>query len=102
VFERGIPGQAYNIVDDEPAKWGAFLDHLADTFGVKRPARVPRALLHTMPYARAVMLGNYRVSNRKARRDLGFVPQARTYREGIMLASRAIGGSSSHPTAPLR
>jgi nucleoside-diphosphate-sugar epimerase len=36
-----------------------------------------------MPYAGAVMLGTYRLSNAKAGRELGWTPTARTYREGI-------------------
>ncbi len=36
-----------------------------------------------VPYAGALMLDTYRLSNAKAKRELGWTPTAPTYREGI-------------------
>ncbi|WP_433167141.1 hypothetical protein [Kribbella sp. CA-247076] len=36
-----------------------------------------------MPYAKVVLTGGLRVSNEKAKRDLGWRPRMATYREGI-------------------
>ncbi|MEU9824094.1 NAD-dependent epimerase/dehydratase family protein [Micromonospora chersina] len=88
-LEKGRAGQAYNIVDDEPVRWGDYLDTLAAAFGVRRPWRVPNWMLRPIPYAHAMMTTSMRVSNAKAKRELGWAPGVPTYREGIPLIARA-------------
>ncbi|SCL59801.1 NAD-dependent epimerase/dehydratase family protein [Micromonospora chersina] len=90
-LEKGRAGQAYNIVDDEPVRWGDYLDTLAAAFGARRPWRVPSWMLRPIPYAHAMMTTSMRVSNAKAKRELGWAPGVPTYREGIPLIARAIG-----------
>jgi nucleoside-diphosphate-sugar epimerase len=82
-LERGRPGEAYNVADDEPVSWGGFFGALAKAFGAPQPMEVPRWIFRFMPYARAMMLGDHRISNAKAKRELGWRPSAPTYREGI-------------------
>ncbi|MFG3601631.1 NAD-dependent epimerase/dehydratase family protein [Micromonospora chersina] len=88
-LEKGRAGQAYNIVDDEPVRWGDYLDMLAAAFGARRPWRVPSWMLRPIPYAHAMMTTSMRVSNAKAKRELGWAPGVPTYREGIPLLARA-------------
>ncbi|MCP3782917.1 NAD(P)-dependent oxidoreductase [Micromonospora sp. A3M-1-15] len=88
-LEKGRAGQAYNIVDDEPVRWGDYLDTLAAAFGARRPWRVPSWMLRPIPYAHAMMTTSMRVSNAKAKRELGWAPGVPTYREGIPLIARA-------------
>jgi nucleoside-diphosphate-sugar epimerase len=88
-LEKGRAGQAYNIVDDEPARWADYLDALAAELGARRPWRVPTWLLRPIPYLHAIMTTSMRVSNAKARRELGWAPAVSTYREGIPLVARA-------------
>ncbi|MEU5525518.1 NAD(P)-dependent oxidoreductase [Micromonospora chersina] len=88
-LEKGRAGQAYNIVDDEPVRWGDYLDALAAAFGARRPWRVPSWMLRPIPYAHAMMTTSMRVSNAKAKRELGWAPAVPTYREGIPLIARA-------------
>ena len=88
-LEKGRAGQAYNIVDDEPVRWGDYLDTLAAELGARRPWRVPTWLLRPIPYAHALMTTSMRVSNAKAKRELGWAPAVPTYREGIPLVARA-------------
>ncbi|MEW2331007.1 NAD(P)-dependent oxidoreductase [Micromonospora chersina] len=88
-LEKGRAGQAYNIVDDEPARWGDYLDTLAAAFGARRPWRVPSWMLRPIPYAHAMMTTSMRVSNAKAKRELGWAPAVPTYREGIPLVAKA-------------
>ncbi|MGW5667059.1 NAD-dependent epimerase/dehydratase family protein [Micromonospora sp. NPDC003776] len=88
-LEKGRAGQAYNIVDDEPVRWGDYLDTMAAEFGARRPWRVPSWLLRPIPYAHAMMTTSMRVSNAKAKRELGWAPAVPTYREGIPLVARA-------------
>jgi nucleoside-diphosphate-sugar epimerase len=82
-LERGRSGQAYNIVDDEPTSWRTFLVALAEATGAPRPMTVPSWVLLPWPYAHAMMTGTLRVSNAKAKRELGWIPAMPTYRDGI-------------------
>jgi nucleoside-diphosphate-sugar epimerase len=88
-LEKGRAGQAYNIVDDEPVRWGDYLDTLAAELGARRPWRVPSWMLRPIPYAHAMMTTSMRVSNAKAKRELGWAPAVSTYREGIPLMAKA-------------
>jgi nucleoside-diphosphate-sugar epimerase len=88
-LEKGRPGQAYNIVDDEPVRWGDFLDTLAAEVGARRPWRVPNWLFGAIPYLSAIMNTSMRVSNAKAKRELGWAPVVPTYRDGIPLIAKA-------------
>jgi nucleoside-diphosphate-sugar epimerase len=88
-LEKGHAGQAYNIVDDEPVRWADYLDTLAAELGVRRPLRVPIWLMRAIPYLHTIMTTSMRVSNAKARRELGWAPAVATYREGIPLVAKA-------------
>jgi nucleoside-diphosphate-sugar epimerase len=88
-LEKGRAGQAYNIVDDEPARWADYLDALAAGLGVRRPWRVPTWMLRPIPYLHTLMTTSMRVSNATARRELGWAPAVSTYREGIPLVAKA-------------
>jgi nucleoside-diphosphate-sugar epimerase len=87
-LEKGRAGQAYNIVDDEPVRWGDYLDTLAAELGARRPWRVPSWMLRPIPYAHAMMTTSMRVSNAKAKRELGWAPAVSTYRDGIPLMAK--------------
>ena len=88
-LEKGRPGQAYNVVDDEPVRWADYLDALAAELGARRPWRVPTWLLRAIPYLHTIMTTSMRVSNAKAKRELGWAPAVSTYREGIPLVAEA-------------
>jgi nucleoside-diphosphate-sugar epimerase len=88
-LDKGRAGQAYNIVDDEPVRWADYLDVLAAELGVHRPWRVPDWTLRAIPYLHTLMTTSMRVSNAKARRELGWAPAVSTYREGIPLVAPA-------------
>jgi nucleoside-diphosphate-sugar epimerase len=87
-LDKGRAGQAYNIVDDQPVRWADYLDALAAELGARRPWRVPGWLLRPIPYLHTLMTTSMRVSNAKARRELGWAPAVPTYREGIPLVAR--------------
>jgi nucleoside-diphosphate-sugar epimerase len=89
-LERGRPGQAYNIVDDEPVNWRQFIEALAAAFGAPRPLTVPRWIFRPAPYAYAMLTSTLRVSNAKAKRELGWAPSVPTYREGIRRTVQAL------------
>jgi nucleoside-diphosphate-sugar epimerase len=94
-LEHGRAGNAYNIVDDEPATWQAVYTAMADAFGTPPPRRLPRFAFRLMaPYVASFAVDtSMRVSNAKAARELGWHPRFRTYREGIgcMAAALAAG-----------
>jgi nucleoside-diphosphate-sugar epimerase len=89
-LERGRSSEAYNVVDDEPVSWGEFFGAVAKAFDAPPPWEVPRWVFRFMPYARAMMLGDHRLSNAKAKRELGWTPTAPTYREGISQFAQAL------------
>src|SRR5205814_2377182 len=79
------------ITEDDPVRWADYLDALAAELGARRPWRVPTWMLRPIPYLHAIMTTSMRVSNAKARRELGWAPAVPTYREGIPLVAKAIG-----------
>jgi nucleoside-diphosphate-sugar epimerase len=90
-LEWGRPGEAYNVADDEPVSWGEFFGAVAKAFGTPQPRELPRWVFRFMPYARAMLMGDHRLSNAKAKRELGWTPAAPTYREGISRLVEVLG-----------
>jgi len=88
-LERGRAGQAYNVVDDEPVAWPTFLRALAEAVGAPPPRELPAWLLRPANYAHAAFTTSMRVSNAKARRELGWAPSVPTWREGVPLIAAA-------------
>jgi len=83
-LEQGRPGQAYDVVDDEPATWAQVFTAMADALGVRRPRHVPRWVFRlAAPYpATFAVDSSLRVANAKAKRELGWTPRHPSYREG--------------------
>jgi nucleoside-diphosphate-sugar epimerase len=82
-LERGRGGEAYNIADDEPVSWRDYFTAMAAHLGAPRPKSVPAWVLRPMPLMHGILTGTYRVSNAKAKAELGWAPAYPTYREGI-------------------
>jgi nucleoside-diphosphate-sugar epimerase len=75
-IRHGEPGAAYNIVDDVPMAFGDHLRLTAEAFGAPKPLAVPPWLLRPAGALLAAMLRtNLRLSNAKARDELGWVPE---------------------------
>lgn len=81
----GLAGTAYNIADDEAAPAHHFIQHLAQVVGAPRPWSIPASVMRLIvPFAAAAWLDTtLRVSNAKAKRELGWTPRFPTYRDGI-------------------
>jgi nucleoside-diphosphate-sugar epimerase len=83
-LERGRPGRAYNVVDDEPVNWRDFTWTLAGAFDTPRPWELPPPVLRLIaPYLAVMMTSTLRVSNARARRELEWAPSMVTYRDGV-------------------
>jgi nucleoside-diphosphate-sugar epimerase len=79
------PGTAYNIVDDAPASWREVHEARARAFELPDPARLPSWLIRrAAPFgAHLLTETSMRVSNARARADLGWAPAFPSYVEGI-------------------
>ena len=80
--QRGI----YHITDNEPAPHAVWLPGLAAALGAKPPIHVPKWIgrLAAGPAVVVMMTESRGASNDKARRELGWEPQYRTWREGFV------------------
>jgi nucleoside-diphosphate-sugar epimerase len=83
-IEHGTPG-IYHVVDDDPAPVAEWLPYLAKVAGGKPPLRVPAWIgrLLAGEYIVAQMTSSRGSSNQKARKELGWVPQYLSWREGF-------------------
>jgi nucleoside-diphosphate-sugar epimerase len=81
---HGAPG-LYNVVDDDPAPVAEWLPYLAKVAGGQPPRRVPAWLgrLLAGEFVVAQMTTSRGSSNQKARKELGWVPQYLSWREGF-------------------
>lgn len=87
-IERTPPAGVYNVVDDEPAEIAVWLPELAKALGAPEPRRMP-AWLGRLFVGEPGIYAMTRVrgwSNEKARRELGWSPDLRTWREGFRTA----------------
>jgi nucleoside-diphosphate-sugar epimerase len=82
-LERPHPGRIYNITDDEPTPPEDVILHACALLGAPVPAEVPWSPDAVPPNARRFYEESRRVSNARARAELGWRPQYPTYREGL-------------------
>jgi nucleoside-diphosphate-sugar epimerase len=96
-LERGRAGHAYNIVDDRPASWQEVFTAMAAALGAPPPRHLPKWMFRLVaPYVATFAVDtSMRVSNRRARDELGWSPRHSTYVEGLAAMSRATGHPSS-------
>ncbi len=75
----------YNVVDDEPARFRDFAEHLARTVGAPPPLSVPMWVMRVVaPLMAAAWLDTTLfVSNAKIKRELGWRPRFLSYRDGL-------------------
>ncbi len=83
-LECGNAG-AYNIVDDKPASWSEMFTSMATALDTPAPRALPVGLIRfAAPYVATIMLDtSMRVSNAKAKYELGWKPEYPTLREGL-------------------
>ncbi len=84
---RPNPGRAYNLCDDKPASAEAVLFYAAELTGLPLPP--PTAFDDLPAAAKRFYADNKRVSNARAKTELGWHPLYPTYREGLSAIYRA-------------
>lgn len=88
---RPRAGGIYNLCDDEPASNSDVVAYAAHLLGVEPPPEQPLDLDALSPQARRFYAESKRVSNARAKAELGWLPAYPTYREGLA-AILAAGG----------
>jgi nucleoside-diphosphate-sugar epimerase len=83
-LERGRPGEVYNVVDDEPSSVGDHTIELARIVGAPAPFSLPAWVARLMgPLPGTLATIRQRVSNQKAKRELGWAPAYPTVFQGL-------------------
>lgn len=85
------PGGIYNLCDDEPAANSAVIAYAAGLLGVEAPPEVALADAGLSATAERFYAESKRVSNARAKAELGWRPAFPSYREGLA-AILAAGG----------
>ncbi len=80
---RPRPGGAYNLCDDEPAPNSDVIAYAASLLGLPPPPEIPLAEAGLSPMAQRFYAESKRVSNARAKAELGWRPAYPTYREGL-------------------
>src|SRR5437868_13674365 len=69
-LERGRPGAIYNIADDEPVSFNAFMEAIAREIGAPQPFGVPLWLLRVFaPFMAATLASRLPLANALAKRE---------------------------------
>ena len=88
---RPRAGGIYNLCDDAPCPNSEVIEYAAGLLGVAPPPEIPLADVQFSPGAERFYAESKRVSNARAKAELGWRPAYSTYREGLraILASGA-------------
>jgi nucleoside-diphosphate-sugar epimerase len=79
----GAPRGIYNLADDLPCSQNLVIEHSSALLGLNPPPLQSLDEAGLSPMARAFYAENRRVSNRKAKRLLGWQPVYRDYKQGL-------------------
>ncbi|HEY3355703.1 MAG TPA: hypothetical protein VGQ83_20800, partial [Polyangia bacterium] len=84
-LERAPAGRVYNVVDDAPVELREYVAELVRLAHAPPPRTLPRWLVQPFAPFAATFLGRTRlpVSNARIRRELGWAPVFRTYRDAL-------------------
>jgi nucleoside-diphosphate-sugar epimerase len=95
VLTHGLPGQIWNVADDEPAPPQDVVTYAAGLLGLPPPPQEAFDKARLSPMGREFYADNKRVSIAKAKTLVGFTPVYPTYREG--LSALAAAGEGRQP-----
>jgi nucleoside-diphosphate-sugar epimerase len=77
------PGAIYNLCDDDPAPPQDVIGHAAELLGLPMPPTLDFETAEMTPMARSFYAESKKVSNARAKTDLGWTPMYPTYRVGL-------------------
>jgi len=80
---RPRPGGVYNLTDDEPTSADVVTAWAAERLGLPRPPQVDWTAPEVSEAMRRFYLDSKRVSNARAKAELGWRPRYPSYREGL-------------------
>ena len=86
----GSPG-VYNLSDDFPCSQNVVIEFASLLLEVAPPPLQTLETAQLSPMAAAFYAENRRISNRKAKRELGWIPQYRDYKQGLMALFHSFG-----------
>jgi nucleoside-diphosphate-sugar epimerase len=95
VLTMSLPGQIWNVADDEPAPPQEVVVYAAALLGLEPPPEEPFDEARLSPMAREFYADNKRVSIAKVKALLGFTPAYPTYREGLKALAEAGEGRAA-------
>ncbi len=89
--ENPLPGEIFNVADNEPVPVGTIIKSLAEEMGAPEPFGIPAPLFRLVagPIVAEMLLSNKVASNRKLIEVLGMTLQYPTFREGIPALARS-------------
>jgi len=95
---RAAPCRVYNAVDDSAMQMGEYFDAVADAFGLKRPARLPRQELEKIvsPMLLSFMSESRRLSNLRLKAELGVRLLYPQVNDALARMARQSSGPTSH------
>lgn len=96
---RPRPGAAYTLCDDEPAPADVVMEGAADRLGLPRPPEIDLEDPSVSEAMRRFYRDSKRLSNARAKAELGWRPRYPTWREGLeaMLGAESPARSGSEP-----
>ena len=80
---RPRPGAAYNLTDDEPCAAETMTAWAAERLGLPRPPEVDWTDPSVSAGMRRFYLDSKRISNARAKAELGWRPRYPSYRDGL-------------------
>jgi nucleoside-diphosphate-sugar epimerase len=86
---RGLPGQIWNIADDEPAPPQDVVAYAAALLGLPPPPEEPFETAQLSSMAAEFYADNKQISIAKAKALMGFTPAYPSYREGLKALAEA-------------
>ena len=93
-------GETYNIVDDQPLRLRDLVNTFTEAMGKKRVGSMAPWLLKLLIGGPLVdsLVTSFRISNEKAKRELGWQPRYGTFKEGLPEVLKALQPEQeSHP-----
>jgi nucleoside-diphosphate-sugar epimerase len=99
-LEHPAPSPVYNVADDEPVQFGAFLELLAATIGAPRPRSAPRWLVRLVaPVIAEMASARIPLSNETIKRELGWRPRYSSLTEGLREMAAELASRHTHSTS---